>query len=223
MRTGLFKSRVVHLLAVLGLGLILGVTAFALADGGGKSKVHACVKAKAPNMGAVRIVGANVQCRDNERSIHWNKKGRPGPAGTSAVTQFAEFFALMPPDNTSTVAAGEAVDFPQNGPKTSSIARTTASSFELSTTGTYRVSFVVSVNEPGQLMLRLNGTDLPYTVAGRATGTSQIVGESLVTTTVANSTLEVINPSGNSPALTITPLAGGSRAVSASLVIQQLK
>lgn len=222
MRTGpLLKDRTLHLLAAL--GLILGATAFALADGGGQSEVHACVKANPPNKGTTRIVGANVECRDDERSVHWNKKGPPGPSGTPAVTKFAEFFALVPPDNASTVSAGNAVDFPQNGPKTSSIKRIDDSTFRLSTTGTYRVSFVVSVNEPGQLVLRLNGTELPYTVVGRATGTSQIVGESLVTATAPDSTLDVANPTGNTPALTITPLAGGAQPVSASLVIQKLK
>ena len=63
---------------------------------------------------------------------------------------------------------------------------------------------------------------LGYTVFGRATGTSQITGEALVTTTVVNSALSVMNPIGNSTALTITPLAGGSSPVAASLVIQQL-
>ncbi len=63
---------------------------------------------------------------------------------------------------------------------------------------------------------------LGYTVFGRATGTSQITGEALVTTTVVNSALSVMNPIGNSTALTITPLAGGASPVAASLVIQQL-
>lgn len=41
-------------------------------------------------------------------------------------------------------------------------------------------------------------------------------------TTVANSVLSVINPSGESTALTITPLAGGTHADAASLVIEQI-
>ena len=82
--------------------------------------------------------------------------------------------------------------------------------------------FQVSVNEPGQLVLTLNNTELPYTVTGRATGTGQIVGISLVQTSAINSTLTVRNPAGNSTALTITPLAGGASAVSADLVITQL-
>jgi hypothetical protein len=44
----------------------------------------------------------------------------------------------------------------------------------------------------------------------------------LVTTTVANSAIELRDLAGNSPALTITPLAGGAHAAAASLVIQRL-
>jgi hypothetical protein len=130
----------------------------------------------------------------------------------------------MPPDNAATVAPGTDVSFPQNGPTSgSAIARTGASTFNLSAIGTYQVMFQVSVDEPGQMILTLNGADLAYTVVGRATGTSQIVGMSLVTTAAINSVLTVRNPSGNSTALTITPIAGGTRSVSAQLVIAQIQ
>lgn len=62
-----------------------------------------------------------------------------------------------------------------------------------------------------------------YTVVGRATGTSQIVGIAVVETTSVNSTLTVRNPAGNAAALTVTPLAGGTRPVSAHLTIIQLQ
>ncbi|MDQ3646255.1 MAG: hypothetical protein M3345_04890 [Actinomycetota bacterium] len=127
----------------------------------------------------------------------------------------------MPPDNATTVAAGEAVDFPQDGPQSGSIVRLTASSFTLTEVGTYRVSFQVPVTESGQLVLRLDGVELAYTVVGRSTGTTQIVGESLVTTTAPSSVLEVVNPQSAFIALTITPLAGGTEPVSASLVVEQ--
>jgi hypothetical protein len=48
------------------------------------------------------------------------------------------------------------------------------------------------------------------------------VGHVLISTTAENSMLSVRNPVGNSTALTITPLAGGTRPVSASLVIKQI-
>ena len=130
----------------------------------------------------------------------------------------------MPPDNAATVAPGTDVSFPQDGPNSvTGSARTSDSSFNLSEIGTYLVEFVVSVDEPGQLILTLNGADLEYTVVGRATGASQIVGTALVTTTTINSVLTVRNPAGNAAALTITPLAGGTRPVSAHLVIMQIE
>jgi len=150
--------------------------------------------------------------------------GAQGPAGAAGTSAFAEFFALMPPDNAATVAPGTAVSFPQDGPTSgTTITRLGPSTFNLSAIGTYRVAFDVSVTEAGQLILTLNGADLVYTAVGRATGTSEITGEALVQTTVVNSILDVENPAGNSQALTITPLAGGTRPVTATLIVQQLQ
>jgi len=154
--------------------------------------------------------------------------GDIGPTGTQGdaggILNFADFYALMPPDNAANVAPGTNVSFPQDGPNSGSdIARTGTSSFNLSQIGTYQVLFQVSVTEAGQLILTLNGADLDYTVVGRATGTDQIVGIAIVTTTSVNSILTVRNPAGNAAALTITPLAVGTRPVSAHLVITQIQ
>ncbi len=147
--------------------------------------------------------------------------GPEGPAGS--VLSYADFYALMPPDNAPTVAPGTDVSFPQNGPiANTNIGRLGPSSFNLGPIGTYQILFQVSVAEAGQLILTLNGQDLAYTVAGRATGTSQIVGMAILTTTAVNSVLTVRNPAGNAAALTVTPLAGGTRPVSAHLVITQI-
>ncbi|WP_277422594.1 collagen-like protein, partial [Amphibacillus jilinensis] len=149
--------------------------------------------------------------------------GVTGATGPSGVLEFADFFALMPPDNTATVAPDTDVDFPQDGPASgTSIARVDDSTFNLAEIGFYQVLFQVSVSEAGQLILTLNGADLDYTVVGRATGTSQIVGLAIVETTAINSLLTVRNPAGNAAALTITPVAGGTRPVSAHLVITRL-
>ena len=147
--------------------------------------------------------------------------GATGPTGSSSSCGFADFYALMPSDNAATVAPGSDVEFPQNGPQYL-IARSTSSSFTLPSIGTYQISFQVSVSEAGQLILTLNGADLAYTVSGRATGTSQITGTALITTTSINSILTVRNPAGNSTSLSITPLAGGTRPVSAHLVVNRL-
>lgn len=150
--------------------------------------------------------------------------GPEGPQGLpGGVLSYADFYALMPPDNSATVAPGTDVSFPQNGPiANTNIGRLGPFSFNLGPIGTYQILFQVSVTEAGQLILTLNGQDLAYTVAGRATGTSQIVGTAIVTTTAVNSVLTVRNPAGNAAALTITPLAGGTRPVSAHLVITQI-
>ena len=148
--------------------------------------------------------------------------GPQGPAG--GVLGYADFYALMPPDNAATVAPGADVSFPQDGPNSGTgIARAGDSSFTLGQIGVYQVLFEVSVTEAGQLILTLNGADLPYTVVGRATGVSQIVGMAIVETTSTDSVLTVRNPEGTAAALTITPLAGGTRPVSAHLVITQLQ
>ena len=147
--------------------------------------------------------------------------GPQGPAG--GVLNYADFYALMPPDNAATVAPGTDVSFPQDGPNSGAdISRLGADSFNLAQIGTYQILFEVSVDEAGQLLLTLNGEDLEYTVFGRATGASQIVGMAIVSTTVVNSVLTVRNPAENAAALTITPLAGGTRPVSAHLVITQI-
>ena len=138
--------------------------------------------------------------------------GIPGIPGAPGILDFADFYALMPTDNPAPVPVGSAVAFPRAGSASAAggIVPVTSSTFKLSTIGTYLVQFQVSVTEAGQLMLRLNGGLVATSVVGRATGTSQIVGISLVTTTVVNSVLEVINPPGNATALTITPVAGGT-------------
>ena len=141
-----------------------------------------------------------------------------------SFSHFGDFFALMPPDNAATVAVGAAVGFPQDGPNSGNgaIMRLSPSDFQLHAIGTYQVMFQVSVTEAGQLVLDLNGVDLSYTVVGRATGTTQMVGTFLVSTTELDSQLSVRNPISGVSALSITPLAGGTQPVSAHLVITRL-
>jgi hypothetical protein len=155
--------------------------------------------------------------------------GVTGATGINGVADFADFFALMPPDNAATVAPGTAVEFPQDGTSSGSglIVRTGPSTFVLSQIGVYQIFFQVSVTEAGQLVITLDqgagASEIASTMAGRATGTSQIVQMALVRTSVINSLLEVRNPAGETTALTITPLAGGTNPVSAHLVITLLQ
>ena len=171
----------------------------------------------------ISLQANNLNHTPGSSPTFWSLLAQVGAAGASGGMDFSEFFALMPPDNAATVAPGADVSFPQNGPTSGIIVRTGPSSYMLQAVGVYRVMFQVSVTEAGQLILTLDGADLAYTVVGRATGTDQIVGESLVQTTDVDSIITVRNPAGNSTALTITPLAGGTRPVSAHLVIMRIQ
>lgn len=153
--------------------------------------------------------------------------GPPGPTGATGppggLASFADFHARMPPDNALGVAAGGDVEFPHDGPsRGAGIVRADAASFTLREPGTYEVLFQVSVTDSGQLVLTLNGVELPETVVGRATGTSQMMGISLVQTTKPDSVLTVRNPAANANTLTLTPHAGGAEPVSAHIVIARL-
>jgi hypothetical protein len=133
----------------------------------------------------------------------------------------------MPGDNAATIAAGAAVAFPQNGATSGGIIRSSPSAFVLPAVGTYEVFWQVSIAEAGQLILGLDtvlgATEQAYSVAGRAALTSQITNHVLVVTTSAPSYLTVRNPTGNAAALTVTPIAGGTHAVSATLLIKQIQ
>jgi hypothetical protein len=129
----------------------------------------------------------------------------------------------MPPDNAATVGAGTAISFPRTGAVFGTdIVQSNSTTFTLATAGVYLVTFQVSVTQAGQLVLVQNGVELAQSVVGRATGTSQIVGTSIVTA-AAGDILQVDNPAAESIALTITPLAGGTDPVSAHLTILRLR
>ena len=99
----------------------------------------------------------------------WNGTKWKPLGGTLA---YSEFFALMPGDNTATIAAGTAIDFPQNGLTDGYINRINAYQFSLPDVGIYLVHWQVSISEAAQLAISLNGVEMPYTMVGRATGTS---------------------------------------------------
>jgi hypothetical protein len=147
-------------------------------------------------------------------------QGIPGIPGAPGILDFSDFFALMPGDNPATIAGGAPILFPQSGPTSGVITRQGGASFTtfiLPTIGTYLVQFQASIGESGQLALSINGVVDPNTVVGRSTGTDQIIGKSLVTTSVPNTTIEVVND--GAAALTLTPIAGGTHSVSAHLLI----
>ena len=146
----------------------------------------------------------------------------PFPPG--GVISFADYYDLITEGEVVTVAPGANVDFPLTGASGGNgITRTGVGTYGLSAVGSYLVLFEVGVEEAGQLVLTLNGAELPYTVTGSASIDSQIIGMAIVTTTVANSILSVQNPASDITSLTLTPVAGGTMPVSAHLTIIRLQ
>ncbi len=74
-------------------------------------------------------------------------------------------------------------------------------------------------------MLALDGAEIQSSVVGRATGSSQIVGTSLLTVGGVSGVLSLRNPAAAIVALTITANAGNPTAspVSAHLVITRYR
>ncbi len=148
--------------------------------------------------------------------------GIPGIPGAPGILNYSDFFALMGPDNAGPIAGGSAVSFPRVGSTNAAIFATGPTTFILPAIGTYLVQFQVDVTAPAQLQLSLNGIPQASTVVGRATGTNQIIGVSLVTTVSAGTMLQVINPPANIP-LNLPPNDGGAHPISAHLVIIQIQ
>ena len=146
--------------------------------------------------------------------------GATGASGFGFLTRFGNFWATITTTGT-TVALDAEVEFPSSGP-TVGIAYNVASSseFVLPAIGIYEVNWQVLVDEEGQLALYLNGLLLAQTTVGRRTGSCQIVGSALISTSVANSILSIRNP-GPAP-LTIVQNDFGTLTENATLTIKQI-
>lgn len=176
---------------------------------------------------------------DNHRYISSNSSNscdfRPGPRIYNIVNDsqcrqgepgtkinVSNFYALMPGDNSATIAPGAPIEFPNDGVTNNTvITRITATRFNLATVGIYEIFFQVSISEAGQLVVVVNDTELPYTCIGRATGTTQISCMTIINTTLPDSILSINNVAANATALTVTPNAGGNNPVSANLIVKQ--
>jgi len=132
--------------------------------------------------------------------------GLTSGTGNGAGTDYAATIAVKTTPGTGRVS------FPKNGPS-NGIVRIDNSSFTLPKIGTYEVNFSIHTTESGQIQLELDGVDLPETVVANMNPTAGghlITGSFFVTTTGLNSILAVVNPTGNSTALTITTANGAS-------------
>lgn len=167
--------------------------------------------------------------------------------GGGAFTSYADFFGLTTGTGNggandyvatipvSTGVINQGVPFPRISVNVgTAFSQPTArkDSVQISTIGTYKVGFAVSVTEAGQLNIEtsIDGGASWLSVSptsdgnlfGRATGTSQIIGTSYITTTVINQLIRVANAVGNATALTVTVSAGGTHASSAHLIIEKI-
>jgi hypothetical protein len=133
--------------------------------------------------------------------------GMTAGTGNGAATDYAATVAVK------TSAGTGRVPFPRLGPSVGANPPVAASgsSFTMPA-GTWEIDVDVHTTEPGQLQLELGGTAVDYSTASNSNPTAgghPLHIHALVTTT-AGQVLAVINPAGNSPALTITPADGAS-------------
>ena len=143
--------------------------------------------------------------------------GPQGPAGT--VLAFADFYALMPPDNSDPIAPGSAVAFPQtNITSGTTIGRLSDTEFTLTVPGIYLVQFQIPITGDAQAVLALNGVELPYTVVS---GDDLLTGIALVETTQATDVLSVLNPATATGNLVVD--SNATTPNTAHLVITQLQ
>jgi hypothetical protein len=132
-------------------------------------------------------------------------------------------------DNPDAIAPGSAVNFPKPLINTyGTIQRlngTNPNKFSLPPNGVFEITFQVTVQNTGELVIVLNGQEQAMTVVGKSGG-GMLVGVSIITTPPINSsTLSINNPS--------TAVAGGlkidessgsalSQPLSCHLIIKQL-
>lgn len=67
------------LLFAIGVLTLVGTSIAAIP--GPDGTIKACVKKRAPNKGAVRVIDHNKRCLSSEKTLSWNQKGGSGPAG----------------------------------------------------------------------------------------------------------------------------------------------
>lgn len=149
--------------------------------------------------------------------------GPTGPTGAAGSGDSAMFYAVMPGNNPFPVSAGGRVEFPQLGPNTGTdIVALNATAFTLNTAGTYRVTFSVPVEEAGQLVVVLNGNQVPSTVVGRDARFTPIAGSVLIHAD-AGDRLSINNQQFAFTPITVSVTPGGQPFATATLLIDLVK
>jgi hypothetical protein len=166
------------------------------------------------------LTGAKGDKGDGGPAGMTGAQGDPGPAGT---LEMADFYGNVA---NSGIAAGSAVPFAQNGPASGNILRITDKSFQLTNVGIYEVTIQLPISKSGQVVIALNGVELPYTVAGQSNSPNDpsIVQKVFVQTIIPNSLLEIRYPAANSGStLKVVNSNGGNSAVTSHLIIVRVK
>ena len=138
------------------------------------------------------------------------------------MLSFADFFAFNSEEEAAILRPGEDFVLPENGASGGGITRVSESSFQLADTGHYLMMFHVTTIQTPKLGLTLNGELLDYTVAGRPSGGSQIVGMTVVTVSQENSVVTLRYPEDESDNTGVLPAENPREDTTSHLVIVQL-
>ena len=130
-----------------------------------------------------------------------------GPTGPSFASNFADFYGQMSQgginDNPDDIGPGESVNFPSPIVNPFGIIQrkegTSPNEFVLPPDSIFEITFQVTTNNAGELIVVLNGNELVQTVVGKSGGGS-LVGMSIITTpSGSESILSINNPVGSPP------------------------
>jgi hypothetical protein len=147
-------------------------------------------------------------------------QGNTGPAGSNGVSGYAYYYNVA----AQTVAIEADILFDTNGvnspaPITTHTAGTAA--IIVASTGTYKVSFIVSATESGQVAVFLNGAPVAGSIYGSGAGTQQNNGQ-VIFSAFAGSTITVRNHSSAAALGLPTPIGGTQASVNASIMLEKL-
>lgn len=140
----------------------------------------------------------------------------------SQAHSFAEFYALMPNDNSLPIESGSFISFPQFGEtQNEDITQNEfGKSYNLTEIGRYEVFFTMYLSQPGQISITLNNMEILSSVCGTVIPNSQITGINIISVTQRDSTLQIINAGSNT--IQLANSIGGNKAISAHLIIKKI-
>jgi hypothetical protein len=130
-------------------------------------------------------------------------------------------------DNPDPIEPGYAINFPSplvNPYGTIQRVAGSTTQFSLPPGSVFEITFQVTVQNTGELVIVLNGNELLMTIVGKS-GNGTIIGMSIISTPFgASSTLSINNPSNATPGGLIIDSATGSltQPLSCHLIIKQL-